>query len=411
MGTIFVFFNAIAYLILFIIGWKRRKQFDIYVFITLLYALTAVFCYYNYLGVKQSYPDIGLVAFIYLFVALSIFLSPIKGFNINQKTLVLDDNSLYRVLAYIFIAFAAYDIFTSLAHTQEIIISGEYAELRNQGYADDSDILLYDNQYQRFAKNMVGYLQPFGVAYFFLLLTLPRPKRVLTFLISVSIVVPSFYAAVADASRGMIIGLMLHLLIGYLLFEKYIPKHRKKILYVGATIVMIGFVAYLIAVTISRFGDEANDSLFEYLGHSMLAFNDGLFYNLTQHSYGKKFFDFILDMFDLGSMFPSAIGNTHDKAFVTFIGSLFIDFGIIGTLIVAFIGVAIIKRFFQKRTIRLSDAIMIIFYSNTIASGITVSPKNRALTWVMTFVVYYIVRLCEKNRIMNNKTRKSCLDL
>ena len=171
---------------------------------------------------------------------------------------------------------------------------------------------------------------------------------------------------------------------------------------VSASWVLYGFIAFIVAVSTSRFGDEVWDYTFSYLGHSMLNFNDGLFYSMHDYAWGKKFFDFFYDLFGLNGYYSSeALGSTAGHGFVTFVGSLFIDFGPYVTILVAILAVAIISRFFEKKNLLLSDIIMIVFYSSTMANGIFVSTKNRALIWVMTFVIYFITRKIENKNMYN----------
>lgn len=408
MGTIILFFNAIAYFLLFYLNWRKNKQVDIYFFLTFLYAFTAIMCFLYYQEVPSEYPNIGIIAFVYLFFALMMFMAPIRTFDIRKKTLNIIDNRYFLILALIFLVFSAYDIVTSFAHTEEIIKSGAYEELRNMGYTDPDMVELYSDQYQRLAKNVDSYLKPFALVYAFFQLTKPNPNKLLVISLFIAIIVPSFIGAVADASRGMIIAVLLQLVVAYLLFKNNIPVERKKYFYIGSLVVLSGFVIYTIAVTLSRFGDDSGNSVFMYLGHSMLVFNDGIFYNMTQYSWGGKFLDFFVDMFGLQSFFPKAIGATHPKAFCTIIGSLYTDFGPAGTLCMAVLAQLIIKRYFYTKEIKMSDAIMIVFYSTTIANGIMVSPRGRALTWIMTFVVYFIVRILEKKSKKVYIIKKNC---
>lgn len=358
-------------------------------------------CYIYYKTAYKEYPDIGIIAFIYLFFVLMLFMKPIRKLNVEKIDNSILNSAFFKVLIFVFVCFSFYDIITSFTHTQEIIQSGAYSELRNQGYTDEDSIELYANGYQRIAKNVCGYLKPLAIVYFFSMLNTNKPKKLLMSLVIISIVVPSFIAAVSDASRGMIVSLVFQLYIGYLLFNKSIPSHRKKYIFFSAVGIIAVFLLYTIAVTVSRFGDESNDSLLMYFGHSMLSFNDGIYNSMTQYSCGSKFFDWFISLFGMESFFPHAIGVNHPGSFVTFIGSLFIDFGPIGTIFVALLAQIIVNRFFIKRQIKLSDGIIIIFYCTTIANGVFVSPRNRALSWVMIFVVYYIVKFGE--RYSNNK--------
>ena len=155
---------------------------------------------------------------------------------------------------------------------------------------------------------------------------------------------------------------------------------------------------YSILVTVSRFGeDEAGGSVFEYFGHSMLSFNDGLFNNLHDFAYGKRFFSWFIDLFGGNSDFDTAkAGATHGTAFFTIVGGMYIDWGPIGTLIVASLACLLMLSYTRKKTIMLSDMVVIIFYINTLAKGLFAFGRGRAIEWVMTFIVYFIVRALEK---------------
>lgn len=397
MSNIFVNINAIAYVLLLVLAWYKRKTFDIYVLLVFLYAFTAVMCVGNFYSEREGYWTLGIGAFIYLFIVLLIFLYPIKHFSLESKKFIFKDNGYYVTLSIIFIFFAIYDIITSFGHTQEIIQSGAYADLRLQAYTDAESVEYYSSGFQRFAKNTNSYLKPFAIAYFYNKLTQEKTNKFFIIALFVAIVAPSFIAAVADASRAMLVIIASQLAIGYFIYKQSIPRSRKRLLMFGALAVLAVFIAYSLAVTVSRFGDEANNSLFFYFGHSMLAFNDGVFYSMTQFSCGSKFLDWFVSLFGLESYFPRAMGVTRPGAFITFIGSLFTDFGFWGTPLIALLGVFIMNRFFTKPYIKMSNTIMIIFYCTTIANGIFVSPLHRGLSWLMTFVVYFIVKLGERS--------------
>lgn len=393
-----VFLNAIVYVAYSLHLWNKQKTISIYLLLVLMYTFTSVMCFLYAYSNPKTYPNIDIIPFVYLFATLLVFLLPIKKMPANINILSVKNESKINYLAYLCIALAFYDVATSFAHSSELIQSGAWNELRNQTYTDAESVVLYDNQYQRLAKNILSYLQPLILAYTFYQLTKPKIRVIFTTFLFLSILLPSFIAAVNDASRGMVVSLIIKLVIAYLLFKDVIPKERKKYIFSGFVIALILFSIYLIAVTVSRFDDDgAKDSIFFYFGHSMLAFNDGLFDKLEYYAYGKKFFGYFIDMFGGNSYFDTTkAGSTCSGAFVTFIGSLYIDFGSIGTIVVGIIAYNIMKPFFCKKNMLLSDTIFVIFYASTMANGIFVSPNNRALTWLMIFIVYLITRKFEK---------------
>jgi len=301
------------------------------------------------------------------------------------------------VFGIVYIILAVLDTYFSITDTIARFSEGDWGMLRNQLYADADEIELYDNQWQRLIKNLLGYFHPFAVVYAFFRTTL-KGKRFYTLMLFFAIIVSSFISATVVASRGMVFGLAMELVLVFMLFRHRIPRSQKRAFLTAGLLVGVFFVIYSILVTVSRFGeDEAGGSVFEYFGHSMLSFNDGLFNNLHDFAYGKRFFSWFIDLFGGNSDFDTAkAGATHGTAFFTIVGGMYIDWGPIGTLIVASLACLLMLSYTRKKTIMLSDMVVIIFYINTLAKGLFAFGRGRAIEWVMTFIVYFIVRALEK---------------
>ena len=395
---VLVFLNATIFSFYAWKIWRKTRFLTIEMLLVLLYSFTAIMCFVFACQSPKTYPNIELLPFLYLFCTLLIFLQPVSKMSNATQSIVVKNESMLKYIAYFYILLAIFDCATSFAHTEELIQSGMWNELRDQTYTDAESVVLYDNQYQRIAKNLLGYLKPLILPLTFFQLTKPKVNKILLVSLFMSIVAPSFIAAAADASRGMIVNVIVQLIISYLLFRPFIPENRKKYVYYGGIVMCVLFASYLITVTISRFGEEdASDSLYFYVGHSMLAFNDGVFGEMNYYAWGRKFFDFFIDFFGGDSSFNATkAGCTCAGTFVTFIGSLYMDFGPIGTIIVGLIAAKLMMPFFAKRNLLLSDTVIIIFYSSTIANGIFVSPRGRALSWAMMLLIYFITKKIER---------------
>lgn len=395
--------NILLYAVPTYAYWKNRKVFDYYLVIMLLYSGTACLCCLYYSDDFSLFKDLQFFPFVYLFSVLMIFFYPLKGFTFENKKYIISDSRALKYLGYFYILVALADIAMSFNHTSDLIQSGEWGALRNQLDEGAEGIEYYSNQWERLVKNLNSYLGPFALVYAFFLLTKKKLPKLFCLFLFFSIVIPAFMAATVEASRGMIMHLAMNLGITYMLFSNHIPKNRKKYIY-GLTIFMlVGFLAYTIAVTISRFGEEdVGDSLYMYFGHSMLYFNDGIFNNMHHYAWGRRFFSWFIDIFGGNSYFSAAnAGATHGSAFYTFVGGVFIDWGPIGTIIASFIACRLVLKWFRKDTLRLSDCIIIVFYVSTLANGVFCFGSGRALTWFMTFVVYYLVRKIETTHWRN----------
>lgn len=394
---IYAIFNCLFFFFLFFFYKNRNNKFDIYRIIVLLYLVTAVLCTINYTQKSYIWPDLSLLPFIYMFVVLIILFYPLKNFDLSTKETDWSDSGSLFLLGWFFIILSVFEVYFSINDVVNKFASGEWGRLRNELYADEGDIVYYSNIWEKLTKNILGYLHPFAVIYAFFQATNPK-RKLYTILLFLSIVSATFVSATVVASRGMVFNQSMELVLGYMMFRDKIPSQVKKVVVTGGAAIISLFFIYAIIVSFSRFGeDDTGSSLFSYFGHSMLYFNDGLFNHMHDFAYGKRFFAWFIDLFGGNSAFDIAkAGSTHGTAFFTIVGGIFADWGYMGTIIVAILACLLICKFTKKRTIRLSDMVIIMFYINTLSGGIFAYGSSRGLQWIMTFVVYFIVKALEK---------------
>ena len=388
--------NILLYLVPLLVYWSRYRRFDFYVLIMLLYMVTATMCSLFYHQEPYEFKNTTFLGFLYLFLVLYIMFLPIKGKSIDARSFIIIDNNTLKILSYIFIVASFTGLMMSIPRITETFQTGDWGAIRN--LHDEDEIVYYSSQGERLAKNIGSYLTPFGLVYAFYQLSKPKIKKAFVFLLFSAIIVPTFFEATIEASRGMLMHLMINLGITYMLFRPIIPQTRKKIVYSITLVIVAVFLTYSLAVTVSRFGeDRANSSLFMYFGHSMLAFNDGIFNSMHSYAGGKRFFYWFIELFGGNPAFSSAsLGSTAGTAFFTIVGGMYIDWGPWGTIVAAIIACFIANNWFRRKTIMLSDTVVMVFYLSTLANGIFVFGKGRALYWFMTFVVYLIVRQSER---------------
>ena len=407
---IYALINIVLYFCLFFYYRKKEKGIDIYQIIVSLYLGTAIMCTINYSKHPNNWQDLGFIPFLYMFVVVSIMFQPIRHFSLNPQAFQWRDNSKLFFLGCFYIILAFLDTYYYYDDTIERITDVDWGKLRNQFYNDEDSIQLYKNQWEKLIKNLLTYLRPFAVIYAFFQTT-KKGNITFSILLFLAIIIPTFVTATMVASRGMIFNLTISLILGFLLFKNKMPKRNVYILSICGVIISVLFFIYATSVTVSRFGeDEAGSSVAEYFGVSMLAFNDGVFYNMYDFGYGKNFFAWFIDLFGGDSSFDTAkAGSTHGTAFFTIVGSLYIDWGPIGTIIVAYLAYILISRFTRKKMVMMSDMVIIFFYINLLAAGIFAFGRGRALVWIMTFVVYFIVRLLETKEVPHKITKQELL--
>ncbi len=399
---IYAIINFLFYFFLFFVYRSGKNRFDIYRIIVFLYLATAALCLVIYSQQPNQWPNLSLFPFIYLFIVLYILFFPLQHFDLSTKQTFWGDTKALFWLGWLVIILSFADAYISYNTVTERIYSGDWGQLRNDFYADDDNVQYYTSSFQRLIKNIVSYLHPFAVVYAFYQSTNPN-RKLFTTLLFLSMAISLFIGATAVASRGMVFNFSMEMVLGYFLFRHKMASNVKRILSVGGLIVFALFLIYSIAVSFSRFGEEdTGNSIFFYFGHSMLYFNDGLFNYLHDFAYGKRFFAWFIDLFGGNSAFDFATaGSKHGTAFFTIVGGIYSDWGFIGTIIASLLICALILKFTRKKVLNLSDMVIIMFYISTLSGGIFAYGSSRGLLWIMTFVVYFIVKALEKP---NNKS-------
>ena len=392
-----VLFNASLYIVYLLYYHSKHKNFNYYSLVLLIYTATACICAYNFTVTTRTWTDLSIFPFIYLFGILLLFMHPLKDFEFSNLNISIDNNRYIRFFGTLYLVVGLINIGLSIKNTTELINSGDWATIYNDFYEDEENYQLYDSTFQKLVKNLTSYLSPFAYIYLFYLLTREKLSTIYITLFTISTIAPAFISASTVASRGMLMFVAVKLAISYILFREKIPSNRKKVIAIVASGIFGVFLLYIIAVTLSRFGeDDSTKSIVDYFGHSMLSFNDGIFNNLHEYAWGKRFFKWFIDFFGGNSYFNIAkAGATHGNAFFTFVGGVYIDWGPIGTIVAGFIVCQFINRFFHRQTLHLSDCIIIVFYVDFLANGIYAYMSGRALLWAMTFFLYLIIKKIE----------------
>ena len=333
---------------------------------------------------------------LYLFIIILIFISPLQNIKIEKEGIQIKQNLLLNILLGIYIISSIISVIYTLPQAIEIANMGEYGALRQNVYNDMESIELYHSQFERICKNLSSYLSPFGMVWCFYQLTLPKYNVFFTYTILIVSVISTFASSSLVASRGMILTFAVKILTLYVLFEQYIPQKRKKIIFILAIPASFLLLTYTLAVTDSRFGDEANDSLFRYFGHSMLAFNNSIMGHMYDYANGRYFFKWIFDFIGIDSDINfTQLGSTHGTAFITFVGCFYIDFGPIGTILFAILFALTLRVITRKKHLRFSDLIIIAFFASWFIDGVFVVGRSQSLRWLMVFVVYFMVKFIE----------------
>ncbi len=391
--------NSLLYLGASFFYWLRYRKFDAYMLILLAFTVTALMCHLYYLNNPDPYKNIELLPFVYLFVVLLIFIHPYRGLDIHISSINIKETRYIKAFTWTVIISGLISLYYTIPEVLELIRSGEWGELRNTLYEDEEDVKLYYSEFERIVKNITGYAHPFIVVMAFYHLSRPKVNKVITTLLFTIWLGNSFFGSMLVASRGMVVISLLEVVLVYLFFKDTIGKKVKKFILIIAIVSLIPVAQYLYDVSISRFGEqEAAYFVFEYLGHSMLNFNENMMVPMYDYADGKYFFNYFLPYFGIDpNINMKDLGYTGGTGFYTFIGSFYIDFGPTGTVLLAILMLFFINYFASKKKKNITDIMVLVFFAKYYLDGVFVIGRGSALEWLMLFVLCVIIKICEKS--------------
>jgi len=394
----FVLINAIIYVITLLLYWFKRRKIDILFLLLSLYTLVAV------LGIPEviSEPNewkIRLWPYIYLYIAFMLFFRPyyFDSDTLCVRLYVRNFKNL-KFISTLIIVLSILTICCYLPVAVNNIVNGDWSAIRTDHYNDD--IQIFSNRFEEFFANLSTHFRLAGTILFFYFLTIKDISSIRKILLSISVIVPPLLISCTSAARDILFELFFSLVICYIIFHKDIPTNIKKALTVTALFLFILMIIYSMAITMSRFGegDQSSSSLVYYFSHSFLTFNYGLTDTINGHLYGDLFFGRIYDFFT-GRVGPpitidNAIGTHLTTAFFTFVGAWYIDFGPIGTFIIAIFLPMIISPFFKRKSqLKIADIYVYVFYLSYLIRGVFVHPRGIAFNWFVAVIVYFLLKV------------------
>lgn len=390
----YIVINATLYTLTLFFYWLRRRKIDCGFLLLSVYAGVACMGLLYYPGNENQW-NLLLWPFLYLYLVLMMFFRPVF-FDTDRlyQRLQVDNPRTIRLISYVFVLCAAVALYYSFQDVLVNLRSGEWGLLRLEMY--EGNVALYENSIERFAKIFNQYFNSVAVVIFFWLLTLPKPDRFLLIMLGLSIVLPSFATSIIIVSRGMLIQTAFLLVTGYLIFRSGIPAKRKNWIKAAAALLFAVMLIYSLSVTQSRFGEEEQgSSLYFYFAHSMLKFNNGLADCIQSFYHGRYFFNWFYSLLGLDATIDfSTLGANIGTAFITFVGTLYVDFGPIGVFLIAlFVPMFFSYRFKYSNRYDVADIFLFVFYLNYLMMGVFVVGRGNSLVWLMAFLVFGMLKL------------------
>ena len=218
------------------------------------------------------------------------------------------------------------------------------------------------------------------------------------------------YYGILSGGRTQMIYWLLSLIFNYMLFRSYLPKQGKKQLIKFVSVVFVFIFIYFIRSTIDRFANSSlgtNDSLLLYMGQPYLNFcyfyED--FHRTASITLSRIFpltdsiFNGVFDLQAYRDAMYSASGMDIG-VFYTLLGDLFVDIGLNGMYIYAFIYMVLAFTVTRKKQIYLSDVLILgLLYLIPLQGVFYYSFWKRQVTFCALIVLIFTFFIKEKKTI------------
>jgi oligosaccharide repeat unit polymerase len=301
--------------------------------------------------------------------------------------------SLLILLSLIYVFFALLSVYYSLASFTYTFQDADFAEIYEE------DVEQYANVIDGIAKRYTEYFRPVMFLSVFYFLFKKRSYELFFSIVFIISVFCSLMICALNASRGGAFNLVMMVLVCMVMFWRYVrKKERKRLIFIGILITLI-FIGYSYLVTISRFVDDSTNSVLFYFGHSFLAFNYGIAGRVPSLSYGTYVFDWFLPFWGIDPI-PSPTPKVA-MLFYTFIGSLYKDFGLVGTFIVAIVFPFLISLLIRphKGRVDFASLYLYLFYMWRLMSGVFVYGKAEGFLWFVALLIFLFLRFLSNSSI------------
>ena len=388
--------NALLYLITLLVYWHKQRRMD-YGFVTIaFYLIVAICCIFEYIAEPHRW-ELTAWPFVYLFIANLILFLPLFSSSDKIAAKVYYNRSInipgLQIFCGIYIIFALITTICYFPLAWDSLQSGAWASIRDSTY--EEEFHLFQNPILNIIANLSTHFTIAVIVIYFFLLTQPRISKAFKTTLLISTITPMALTALVIAARGHIFTLLFNFLLGFLCFRQYIPKRTKRTLLVWA-IVFGGILGlYTIAVTIARFGQESDSSLLYYFGHSMLTFDYGL--TDTIDTYGKGAYPFRRFVNYVGHDLDWTLGTHFGTSFFTFVGSLYIDFGPLGTMIAVTLLAISVRVLIRKHNLDLADMFIYLFYISTVLNGALITAPDLGWRCLLAFIIYIMLKTLGKH--------------
>ena len=349
--------TSYIYLLIYILLWffvcynhYKKAKFSSGLVVILSYLVYGILSFIlysdNYLG--KSYGELNLFPFIYLFIMLYMFLSPVFKYERSDVMQVCKPNYIIiQVFLLVYSASAIITLPSILSHLKEglkllLIDSSAGAELYNESF--DNYVVTNNSISGIYGLIAIIYNTFSDVAkfMFFYYLTLNNKKKIFIILFIITFIIDSLYPLTKGGRTPLVMNLFSILMAVTLFYPFYSFKIKKELKKCGLILLIIVSIPFM-ALTISRFGDRDYGTfggVLLYVGQAPLNFN-----TKALDAGGIRNGDRTINLFKqfIFDGTPRDINEVRmkyrhlkmdDSIFSTYVGDFVLDYGPIGAFII-----------------------------------------------------------------------------
>lgn len=404
---LFVILNAVLYNTAFIYAYIKNKDFNIGVYILLIWAIASLFTiYYFTSGFMYNFSHhITILPFIYLFLLTMIFFKPILQFKSNLLNGLIYNNTIVSVLS-IFIALISIELFLeNINMTINIIARG------GQGFAANYELRSDNNksfEYLSVFGSRMNYIANWfnGITPILLFVNLSKSKinKYIIFGLIIAVLNPMLIS-MNLGSRFVIITNTLYLIFLYLVFKNLLAPRTKHIIIIYSGIIFMIVFLGIILITYFRYSGMSTDlSMLDwislYIGESFVNFNADMWYvkHFTNGDNSFFLYKYILGLYDYSERqfsLLAPITGIRMHVFYTFIGDFFVDMGAYMTSVFVIISSLIFTNVLKiSRIVPLHKIILLGMIGKVCVVGFTYfTYLNGQIETIFTILICFFMYL------------------
>lgn len=403
-----ILLNAVLYSIV-LLYFIHKYKFSVGVVIWGLYVFAAwatfLFVQHPYYSTGIHYSKQTLFPYLYMFVINLIAMFPLAKLKSIPNVIITKQkivNLIMIVCCLLYLLFIVID----LPNMVKIITSpaSMLSAIRDSGYDANSSLVeanpLLNKIYLLFSGMrilssglsvylLLTYKKHRGLVWLFFILTTGNNIRII----------------INQAGRGEIVLLFLLYACLFYSLREHISSRKIVLALIALIPVFVVAISFFWAVTISRFGQYAEYSMYKYIGEPMNNFNGLLFNKIEGYTYGRAYFSVLYRyLFGQEDFISTAekwalinqMTGINGSLFYTWIGGLIIEFGKVVPLFVACFLNRMVTHLCTLEDYRIGDLFVIIFFVNFYLRGVFFFPTQNfegVFMILYTIFLYFIFRI------------------